>query len=143
MSVVGGVSDMQGHGVFGEGLHVAPDFTVRLINRVALLAQGEVDRCLCEGQVAFRRADEPERFQGGDGKGEGMGVGVSYIFRCETDHPSQDIKRVFPAFQHPREPIERGVGVGAPHALMEGAYQVVVHLALLVIDRNIPLVRLP
>jgi hypothetical protein len=50
-----------------------------------------------------------------------------------------DEQRVLAGVEHAREIIERGVGIGAAHALVQGRDQVVVAVLRLVVDRRAPL----
>ena len=80
-------------------------------------------------QLALRQSDALDRVPRRVRQHDRERVGVADIFRCEDDQPPGDEPRVFAAFEHPRQPVERRVGVAAAHALDERRREVVVRIA--------------
>ena len=54
-------------------------------------------------------------------------------------HAAGDEQRVLAGVEHARQVVERGVGVGAAHAFVQGRDQVVVAVLALVVERRAPL----
>ncbi len=92
-----------------------------------------VDDRLGQVDAALGHADEVDRLGGGHGHLEGGRVGHADVFRGEDDDPAGDEARVLPRLDHAGQVVEGGVGVGAAHALDEGADDVVVLVALAVV----------
>ena len=67
------------------------------------------------------------------GDGERLRVGQPDVFRREDDHSPDDEERVLAGLDHSRQPVERGVGVGAANRLDERRDGVVVEVGLLVV----------
>ena len=63
-------------------------------------------------------------------------VGEADILDGEAHHAPGDVERVLAARQHPGEPIERRVGVGAAQRLVQRADEVVVPFLRLVVKRR-------
>ena len=130
------VSNMEWHGILGKIPHVGGCPAVTGVNGVALLRKGEVDARLGKGQIALRGAEEVEGLHGGNRYDEGLRVCVAHILGSKAGHAPRDVERVLPRLHHPREPVEGRIGIGAPHALVEGAYEIVMHLPFLVVDKH-------
>ncbi|KAL9255649.1 Pentatricopeptide repeat-containing protein [Drosera capensis] len=63
----------------------------------------------------------------------GSGVGQPNILTRKPDEPPGDIQRLFPAFQHPDEPIYGSICIVSSHGLVQCTNQVVMLLSCLVI----------
>ncbi len=109
----GGVAQVQGDGIVARGAHVLGNGGVGGVERVALGRGGEVDDGLGEGEAAFGHADEVDRLLRGDADEQRLRIGHADVFAGEADQAAHDVERVFARFEHAREPVERGVGVGA------------------------------
>lgn len=62
-------------------------------------------------------------------------VGEADIFAGEAQQAAGDVARVFAARQHPREPIQRGIAVGAAQRFVQRADEVVVAFLRFVVQR--------
>ncbi len=70
-------------------------------------------------------------------------VGVADVLGREDEHAPSDELRVLAAVDHAREPVDGGVGIASAHRLDEGADDVVVHVAGLVVGQDPGGARLP
>ena len=70
---------------------------------------------LGQGQFALRAAEEVVGVLGGVGQDQRHGVGFADVLDRHADQPPGDEQRVLPAAQHPRQPVERRVRIGAAH----------------------------
>ena len=132
---------MHGDGVLREFLHVGRRLAVSRVDRVALLRAREVDGRLRQRQVALRRARKLNDCMAA--METARACGSAFPMSSEAKRTiRRRCKAALRRLDHAREPVERRVGVGAPHALVERAYQVVVHLAFLVVDEHAFLVGL-
>jgi len=86
------------------------------------------------GELPFRASEPFVRFRRRDRHLERPRRGVAHILRREPDHPAGDVKRVLPRGEHPRKPVEGGVRVRSPQALVERGDQVVMLLPVLVVE---------
>ena len=134
-----GVSQVQRHGfgdgLLGVGLHVR----VAGVKSVGLGRQRQVDSGLGERQVSFRHAHEVDGLHGGDADAERGGVSESDVFRGHADQAARHVERVLSGFEHPAQPVERGVGIGVAHRLVQRRNQVVVLLARLIVEQHLAL----
>ena len=73
---------------------------------------------------------------GRDGDGECLRVRVADIFRGESDQPSRHIQRILTGLEHPRQPVDGGVGIAVAHRLVQRRDQVVVLLTGLVVEER-------
>ena len=65
-----------------------------------------------------------------------MRVGHTDVFSGEDDDAPGDEQRVLARFQHPGEPVDRGVGIRGAHGLDERGDGLVVGVAVLVVHRG-------
>ena len=65
-----------------------------------------------------------------------MRVGKADVFAGEAHQPSQYIERLFARRQHTRQIIERGLRVGAAQGFVERGNQIVMAVAVLVVNRD-------
>ena len=83
-------------------------------------AAGQVDHQLGQGEVAFGAAHAFVGVPGFDGHLQGARVGQADVFDGHAGHAAGQVDRVAAAVEHAREPVKRGVGVGAAHGFVQG-----------------------
>ena len=106
----------------------------RAIRRVALVGGGDVDGRLRQGNARFRPAHKLCGLMRRDGQDEGHRVRQPHILRRANHDPPRNKSRVFPRMNHLGEPVERRVGIAAPHRFDECGNSVVMRVAISVID---------
>ena len=79
-----------------------------------------------EVEPGLGHPDELDRAGRGIGDDERVGVGEADVLGREDHEPARDVARVLARFDHPREPVETGVGIGAADRLDERGDDVVV-----------------
>ena len=72
----------------------------------------------------------------GEAEVEGFGRGEADVFDGHADDAASDVHGVFAGLQHAAQPVERGVGVGVADGFVQGGDDVVVLLALLVVEQD-------
>ena len=87
---------------------------------------GQVDHGLGQHQPAFGHADQLHGLRRGDRGLQGRGIGHADVLGGRDDEAPRHEPRVLPRLEHPGEVVQRGVDVGAPDGLDEGAGDVVV-----------------
>jgi hypothetical protein len=97
---------------------------------------GEIEDSLRDGEFAFRGSEAFVDVPCGEGLLYGVRVSESDVFVREPRDPAGDEKRILAPVEHPCEPVEGGVRVGAAHRLVEGRDEVVVPLLRLVVQRG-------
>ena len=60
---------------------------------------------------------------------ERLRIGVADVLGGEAHQPPRDVERILAGFDHPRQPVDRGVGIAVAHRLVQRRDQVVVLLA--------------
>ena len=70
-------------------------------------------------------------------------IGVADVLGREDHHAARDEQRVLAGLEHAHQPVDRGVGIAAAHALDERGDDVVVLLAALVVAERLLLQRPP
>ena len=78
---------------------------------------------------ASGQPDELERVGRRRRHDERLRIGHADVLAGEDHHPADDEPGVLAGFEHPAQPVDRGVGVGAAHRLDERADDVVVVVA--------------
>ena len=133
----GGVAQIERHrrGLVGPGSLVG--FVYRHVGRIALRGAGKVYRALAQGNACFGHAYRMDYPEGGVGQQQRVRIGEPYVLGGEDAEAAGDEERVFPSFEHPGHPVHCCVGVGTAHALDEGGDDVVMHLAVLVVDCDV------
>ena len=106
------------------------------VDRIALGCGRQVDDRLCERVVALGHADEVDRVLGRHRDHQGLRVGDADVLGGEPDQPARDVERVLAGLHHSGQPIEGRVGVAVPHRLVQGGDEVVVLLAVLVVEER-------
>ena len=89
------------------------------------------------GDAALGHPDELYRLCCGHREGKTVRVGVADVLGGKDHEPPGHEHGVLPGLEHPRQVVQRRVGVAAAHALYERAYDVVVLLAP-VAERPLP-----
>ena len=119
-----------GTGYSGRVFNIRPNGAIGNVDGIAFLAErkgkctpGQGARCPSGGPMNLN-ASIAEIVRG-KGRAESA---LPTSLRSKPDHPPQNEKRIFPAFYHPRKPVECRVWIGTPHGFVEGTYQVIVHL---------------
>ena len=133
-SLVMGVLQMVGHGQHGSRFDVLHGFLDAEIGGVALRCGSHVDGSLRQSQVTLGHPDPLYRLVGRGGDHKGPGIGIAHILACCYQDPAGDEQRVLAGVDHLCHPVERGIGIAAPHALDECRDGIVV-LVLIVHER--------
>ncbi len=84
--------------------------------RVAFGGSGEVQDGLSQHELAFREADLFAGLKTAHGQGQCAGIGISNVFAGGDHETSAEEADVFAPFDHPRQPVNRGVRIAAPNA---------------------------
>ena len=64
-------------------------------------------------------------------------IGQADVLDRHAHQAAGEIQAVFAGFEHARQPVERRVGVGGTHALVQGGNQVEVLFAALVVEQHL------
>ena len=72
--------------------------------------------------------------EGVHGYVEGVGVGEANILRRKARYAAGNVEWVLTGFEHAREPVYGGIGVGVAHRLVQRTDDVVVLLTRLVVE---------
>ena len=123
---------MQRHVVAGVGGHQGARRVIGVVDRVALRRHRHIGDRLGHRQLAFGAAEALLNVPGIEAQGERARVGVADLLAGHAHHPPGDVERVAAAVEHAREPVQRGVRVGAAHRLVQRADLVVENVAALV-----------
>ena len=99
-------------------------------------------RRLRERYRALRQPHETHRLLRRDRHGQRLRVGHADVLRREDHDAPRDEERILSRLQHPRQPVDRRVRVGAAHRLDERGDRVVVGVARLVVAERAALERL-
>ena len=86
-----------------------------------------------QDDLGLRHADQRHGLRRRHSGLKNRGLSHPNILARQNHQPPRDEPRILPRLQHAREIVNRGVGVTPPHALDEGAHDVVVLVAVLVI----------
>jgi len=136
------VSEMERNRIGAGPLDVAHERAVRALDGVGLRREREVHRRLRERVVALRHPDEMHRLLRRRRDDQALRIREPDVLRREDDEPPGDEHRILPGVDHPHEPVQRAVGIGAPDALDERGYRVVVGVPGAVVNERAPLERL-
>lgn len=115
----------RGSGSLDEFLHSF----LSQVHGVAFRRTGEVDGCFVQGDLPSGAAHEGERFLGAHCHAQCIGVRHADILGSYPDHPAQDKESVLARFKHPAQPVDTGLNVSRPHALVKGGNEIVVVLS--------------
>ena len=130
-----GVPQVGGHRARRQVDDVAPGRADPEGDAVRLRGVGQVDDRVRQVELGLREPDVLHRLRGGGGQRERQRVGHPDVLRGEDHEATRDEPRVLAGLEHPGEPVEPGVGVGAADRLDERGHDVVV-LVLAVPDRT-------
>ena len=92
---------------------------------VALRREREMDHRVREVDRDFRQPDVLDGPGGRVGNEEGLRIGEADVLTREDDEPARDEPRILTRFEHPREPVQARVGIGAANRLDESGDDVV------------------
>ncbi len=132
------VAKVQGDGFGGHGAHIALGGQAGAVQGVRLGRHRQVHDRVGQMHIALRHSQKMARLVGGDGDLQGLGIGHPDILAGKAHQPPGDVQRILAAVQHPREPVDRRVGVAVAHGFMEGGDEVVMLLAVLVVEQGAP-----
>ena len=90
------------------------------VDRDRLGRGGQVHDRLGDGELSLRGAEPLVGLPGRQRYLQGPGVGHSHVLAGEAHEPSHHVQRILATAQHPRQPVQGGVRVGAAHRLVEG-----------------------
>ena len=90
----------------------------------------------------FGQADERNASTAAVATDSALRIGVADVLGGEDHHPAQHEQRILAGLEHARHPVDRGVGIGAAHALDERRDDAVVLVAGLVVEQRPLLQRL-
>ena len=122
-------------GALGDGFHRARE---RLVCRVGFGSCSQVYRRLRQRQVALGNAQEMGRLLRADRLFERAGIRQADVFDRHADQPARDVQAILAGFEHPGQPVKRGIDIGRADALVERRDQVVVLLTGLVVEQHLP-----
>ena len=134
-----GVAEVEGNRVGLSFLDVFEDGAVAGVERVGFGRERKIDGGLREREIAFGRAEEVESLFCGESDGESVGFGQADVFAGHAHHAAREIERVFAGFEHAREPVERGVGVGIADGFVQRGNEIEVLLAGFVVEEQFAL----
>src|SRR6266851_4784275 len=123
-------------------LDVGPHGAISRIDRIRLRSQRQIDHGLRQRQTTLRLPEKVHRILRGEAEIQRLRSRQSDVFHRHAHDPARAVHRVFASLEHPAQPIERRIGVGVPHTLVQRRDDVVVLLALLVVEQYPPLQRL-
>jgi len=133
---------VQGHRIGASLGEVLLKLTESTLQRVGLGCERQVHRRFGEREVPLRETDEVRGLLGGRRDHQGLWIGEADILTGEDDDAARDEHRILAGVDHPHEPVEGSVGIGAAHALDERADRVVVLVASAVVQETPALKRL-
>ena len=130
------VADVQRHRQGAALAHLGQGCIDRDIGGVGFRRGGQVGDRLGQRDAPLGQADDVQRLLGGHRDLQGARVGVADVLGGEDDHAPGDEQRILAGLEHPRQPVDGGVGVGAAQTLDEGGDDVVVLFAALVVEER-------
>ena len=107
------------------------------VGRITFGRSGQINSALRKYDPRFGHADHADSVHGGGGQQQGVRVGEAHIFGGQNNHAPCDKFDVFPAIEHPRQPVHGRVGVAAPHTFDKSGNDVVVLLAGFVVQSGV------
>ena len=108
----------------------------RGVNAVGFRSGPEIADEFGDGKFAFRRTEAFIGIPSGDRGRERLRIGKPDIFGGKARETAQQIERILAAVEHPRRPVERGIGIRSPQRFVERADQIVMSFAVLVVNRG-------
>ena len=109
---------------------------VRNVAGVGFRRKRKINHRFRQMNAAFGHSDEVACLIGGDGDLQCSGIGKPHILARKTCHAPRDVEGIFPRFQHARQPIYGGIGIGIAHGFVQGGDDVVMLLARLVVKQG-------
>ena len=106
------------------------------IGRIGFRGKTHIDDCFRKICAAFGHADEMAGLVGGNCHFQCLGVRKSYVFAGKADHPSSHVQGVFSPFEHPRQPVDRCIGVGISHGFVKGGNDIVMFLSIFIVEKG-------
>ena len=97
---------------------------------------GEIEAGLDDRELALGRAEEIVGVLGGEALDQRLRVGEADILDRGAGQPAEQVERLLAGGQHPREIVERRLRVGAADRFVKRGDEVVMALAVLVVDRD-------
>ena len=133
MVPVGALRSCRGTGGLAPRRDLALDGLVGRVEGVALGRERQVGRGLGEGQRPLRQADELHGVARGQRLRQGLRIGQAHVLAREAHQPPGDVEGILAAGEHAAEPVEAGLRVAVAQALVQGADEVVMLVAGLVV----------
>jgi len=134
-----GVAKTQRNGI-GFGLaDIGHHGAVSGVESVGLGRKRKIDGGLGEREMAFWGAEKIESIFGGESDGESAGFGEADVFTGHANHAASEIERIFAGFDHAREPIESGIGIGIADGFVQRGDEIVVLFAGFVVAEKLAL----
>ena len=112
------------------------------VDGVRFRREREIDDGLRECQTALRLSEKMHGVPGGEAEIQRLGSGQADVLDGHAHDAARTVHWIFAGLQHAAQPVERGVRVGVAHALVQRRDDVVVLLALLVVEQHSALQRL-
>ena len=107
-------------------------FAIRDVHRVALRRDGEIDHGIRERELALGDAEPLERLPRIERERRARGSARPMSSMAMRTMRRAEVARIAAAVEHAREPVQRGIGIGAAHRLVQRRDLVVELLAALV-----------
>ncbi len=127
------VAQVQGHGARAVALDEGFGLVEGLVDGVRFGRDRQVDHALAQRKLALGRAESLVDFARVEREPQRARVGQTDVLRRHAYEAARHVARVYTAVEHAHEPIQRRVGVGAAHALVQRADGVVELFAALVV----------
>ena len=86
--------------------------------------------------IAFRRTETLIGVPRRNRHRQSLGIGKADILHRKPRQTAQKIERIFSALDHARRPVERRIGIRTAQGFMQRADEIVVSLAVLVVNRR-------
>ena len=128
------VADVQGNRFRQLAAGVRFCGLIRPVEGIGARGQGQIDHGLGQVEIALGHAVEMAGLVRRHRDLQSLIVRQPDVLAGKADEPAGDEQGILPGLQHPGQPVDGGVRVGIAHGLVEGGYQVVMLLAVLVIQ---------
>ncbi len=89
--------------------------------------------------MSLGRAEKIERVHRGESDCKRGRIGEADIFAGHAHQAAREVERVFAGFEHAREPVESGVGIGIAHGLVQRGDEIEMLLARFVVGQKLVL----
>ena len=131
------IADGQGHRLVAGVLDLGQGAFYGHVGGIALGGGGQVDRGFGQGDPALGHANLGHHLKAGVGQQQGVGIGQTHVFRGTQAQAAGNEEGILTSVNHPGQVIDGRVGIGPADALDKGRNDIVVHLAILVIDGHV------